>query len=428
MSRSLKIAENLFFGWTGVRPVTTRRGGDRLIMAPADGDDGENGENGENGERRSSGLPATFTNVIKILSDAYEELYAQNIKTPAAIQIKTKVCKEINKAIDLIETLRNTAGDNALTSLSELKNDLRELKEAAKAKTYAQASTVPASRPAPDPKATKVYEQRNKTRQERAKCEVTLLATTEPTKEKLLSMSYREITEGIQNAVNSNVQCDKKPKLCGVSKPTKDGTVRILCDNENEANMLRSINWETATEGLQARKPKFGIVIHGVNQDDFNTVMDPDVDRSIHQRIANENTLRISNIAPLRRKLNKDSHKHSIVIFTPDIDDADRCIKRGIYLNYCLYPAERYAPQFQITQCFNCGKFGHRASQCRQTHKTCGKCGENHTSTVECKELAPNCSNCHGHHENWHHECPTRIAERRRLKSLCVQSSLYFTP
>jgi hypothetical protein len=219
-------------------------------------------------------------------------------------------------------------------------------------------------------------------------------------------MSYKEIMEGIQSTINSNVRRDKKPILLGVSKPTMEGTVRIWCETEDEANLLWDINWETATKGFQAQKPKFGIVIHGVNKDDFNTAIDNN--KSTIERIEKGNTLPIAKVAPLRQKPNETSPKHSIVIFTTDAHAADRCIKHGIYMDYRLYPAERYTPQLEITQCFNCGKFDHRASQCRQTYKTSGKCGENHPTMEECKG-PPNCSNGHSDHENWHHECPTRI-------------------
>jgi hypothetical protein len=77
------------------------------------------------------------------------------------------------------------------------------VKEATKP-TYAQATIAPTSKPAPDPRILQVREQRNKSRQERAKCEVTLSDTTDDAKQKLLSMSYRDITEGIQTTINSN--------------------------------------------------------------------------------------------------------------------------------------------------------------------------------------------------------------------------------
>jgi hypothetical protein len=294
---------------------------------------------GANGEKQAGGDAATFSNVINFLFDVEQKLRTQNIKTAAAVKIRDEVSKEIIHAIELLETMRDGFADNAITTLPAIKEELRKLNEE-KAKTYAQATATvtPTSKSPPDPRKIKVRE-RNKTRQERAKCEVALLATTESTKERLLSMTYKEITEGIQNTINSNVQGEDKPTLLGVSKPTKDGTIRIHCETEDEANMLREINWEAATtKGIQARKPKYGIVIHGVNKDNFNTAIDNN--KPTIERIEKENTLPVAKIVPLRRKLNKESPTHSIVVFTTDAHAADRCIKRGMYLNYCLYNTE----------------------------------------------------------------------------------------
>jgi hypothetical protein len=107
----------------------------------------------------------------------------------------------------------------------------------------------------------------------------------------------------------------------------------------------------TAVEtGLQVRKPTFGI--RGIDKDDLDTAISNNNKPTI-ERIEKENSLpSIAKIVPLRQKLSKESSTHSIVIFTTDAHAADRCIKRGIYFNYSLYPAERYAPQLQTTQCF----------------------------------------------------------------------------
>jgi hypothetical protein len=59
----------------------------------------------------------------------------------------------------------------------------------------------------------------------------------------------------------------------------------------------------------------------------------------------------------------------SIVVFTEDPYAADKCIQLGMYINSRRFPAERYAPQLQITQCFNCGDYGHRAAQCKRKEK-----------------------------------------------------------
>src|SRR5579862_6104522 len=141
---------------------------------------------GEDGEKHDDGPPATFTNLMDVLQGAMNKLNKQNIKTPAAVQIKTEVCKEINNAMGLVETLRDAFGDSAMTSFStfrdeikqQIKEDIKELVTSLKEKSYAQAISAPSPKPGLDPKALKVREQKTATRQERAKYEVKLTATT----------------------------------------------------------------------------------------------------------------------------------------------------------------------------------------------------------------------------------------------------------
>jgi hypothetical protein len=368
--------------------------------------DGENGEPSPNG-------PPSISKVINILSGAYNKLNGQIVKAAAAVNTKTEVCDEVREAIKLLQGLRNTLYDEATTTLiamrdemKELKTSMKELKEATKEKTtYAQAAT-----PTPKPAL------------ERGRCDVTLIGTSDYTKKNIANSTYRHITGVIQKAINNTIQHDEKPKLLGVRKPTKDGTIRIRCETEEEANMLRDMDWEEAVEGLQAKKPKHGIVVRNVDKDNYDALIEGREDTI--KRMEKDNKLPIINFAPLLRKDDNDS----IIIFTTDPHAADRCIKRGIYVNYRLHNAQKYTPELQITQCYNCGKYNHRAAQC-QNKQRCGKCGKDNHGTRDCKHDSgkPKCSNCHGNHENWHHKCPTRTAERRRLKGLHARSSLYFT-
>ena len=387
------------------------------------------GENGENGGKDKAKRNATFSGLIELLHNTSMKIHGQNIKTPAAVKVKTEVYCDLIEAVECAKELRNALSDNAPTSFNAITEQLKELnaslKESTKVKTYAQA-TAPTPTTTHVAKTQKVREQRALLRQERAKYEVTLTTASAPdkTRKSLSTMSHKDITERFQSTINANVQQEEKPKLFGVSKATEDH-IRIRYKTEQEAKLLRQLNWETAFEGLSVRKPKYGIVIHTVPKDEFNLLID--TDKTTIERLEHENTVPIVKVAPLRRKENKKATQHhSIVIFTTDPHAADRCINHGFHINYLLYPAEKYTPQLQITQCFKCGNYGHRAAQCKQGHQ-CGRCGEDHP-THECKSKEePKCNQCNGKHENWHHECRVRITESRRLKQLGQQVSPYFT-
>ena len=108
---------------------------------------------------------------------------------------------------------------------------------------------------------------------------------------------------------------------------------------------LKEINWAKAYNGLQVRKPKFGVVIPGVPITDI----DPqNIDQETLVRIEEANkikNLKIASITPLRRKayISQDASEkpgeNSFIIFVHDPDTADRCLKSEIYIRYRNYPA-----------------------------------------------------------------------------------------
>src|SRR5579859_8136190 len=137
----------------------------------------------------------------------------------------------------------------------------------------------------------------------------------------------------------------------------------------------------------------------------------------IKQLEANNPDSNITDVTPLLRKPNTESTSNSIVIHTDNSETANQWITHQFYANYCRYTAKRYTPQLQLTQCYNCHKYGHRAKDCKEKAK-CGKCGKTEHTTKECESTAHKCSQCNKEHEAWYHHCPARITEAQRLKML----------
>src|SRR5947207_10611870 len=99
----------------------------------------------------------------------------------------------------------------------------------------------------------------------------------------------------------------------------------------------------------------------------------------------------------------KTRHR-SIVVYLNDYHTSNKCILNACYINYLHYSTERFVPQFEITQCFNCCEYGHRAANCKRNSR-CGKCARKH-NTKECNSTTVQYIHCKGPHEAWRHECP----------------------
>ena len=127
----------------------------------------------------------------------------------------------------------------------------------------------------------------------------------------------------------------------------------------------------------------------------------------------------ITRITTLMHKpKNPDAPTHSIVLFTEDPKEADQLILRNARVANRFHPAVRYTPQFQVTRCFNCQGYGHRAQVCTRKQK-CGKCSGDH-KTAECKGKKEDyrCALCQGSHSAWDNSCPWKREEINKLEYL----------
>jgi len=206
------------------------------------------------------------------------------------------------------------------------------------------------------------------------------------------------------------------PLTIGGFRKLKSNDIRFTCDSEEEANRLREIDWSKAFEGLEVRQPKFGVVFNGVPIEEINPCTD-NLD-NIAKEIGDRNGLKVVKLRTLRApsKLNPMARNNSYVVLTHDAEAADKLLKKGIFLNCRLFNTEKYTPQYQLTQCYKCQRYGHKAGHCRGKEK-CAKCGDDH-ATKDCQTDAGKCANCGDDHPAWHPDCPRRIEESERLNEL----------
>jgi hypothetical protein len=162
-----------------------------------------------------------------------------------------------------------------------------------------------------------------------------LTTTHGETKEKLVNLHPVEITKRCQHAIDfteSETEVTEKPKLNGINRITNG--IRLQCKCPEQVKALRTMEWNTAFEGLKVHKPQYGTVVPGVSTADLaHTFENEDVMTATikEQWEAANSGLTIAKITRLRRKPRVTGNgeplkTQSVVVHTEDPHAADKCI------------------------------------------------------------------------------------------------------
>ena len=356
---------------------------------------------------------------------------------------KDKVLDGLKRAIQDLEAI-DIDTQTQLTSKFETKlNNIMDKITAMERKsrtelTYSQAVQIGLEHQQDTAKAQEIRQRniqaRQRQRTEAEKYEVTLTVehANDTIKKSIAGATHEEIVRQLQATINRTTQIEPKPTIQGIQK-LKSGDIRVKCSTPNDANELKNKEWSSAYEGMEVKKPRYGIVIHRVPTEYINFDNRNMTETIQHMEQQNQSKgLKILSIVPLRKKPEnpqsnpeKQPAHQSIIVFTYDADSADACIKQGTNIKWGTYRTEKYAPQLRLTQCYNCQKFGHTARSCRN-QLTCGKCGSHDHSTSNCTSESHQCPACQGNHPSWHPQCPHRMEEANKIMDKRRSTSPYF--
>ena len=109
-------------------------------------------------------------------------------------------------------------------------------------------------------------------------------------------------------------------------------------------------------------------------------------------------------IKPAYRRKAEQTVAHMTLMLN-DVNQANKCIKEGLYIcGATIFPTRL---KQEPIQCMKCRKWGHYATECRESKNTCGTCGGDHR-TNECTELSKRyCVSCNSStHASWDRKCP----------------------
>jgi len=377
-------------------------------------------------------MEPTLENILKAMQDVYDALSETTLRKVPKDAARSKMAWAITHVKAMGEETKATQAQKRLnpteenTHLKEIWAELAEIKNAVK-QTYAQALQKPVSKSAGvsahyeskhmranghehgthhvhtmaqhEPQPSKDHEQ-DKARSEQAKKDIILTARNASDDAKVkLNTEEEAIKKSLQQLVEQN-EGSTTVKIESVRKLAKH-VVRIRCHTESDATQVRHINWEETLGGVTVVKTEYGIVLHGVPKRFMEHI------EELVAEIERANQIKVKRIAPLiKNARNPDAPTQSIVIFTESLEEANKCIDDQVIIEGRLFGTDRYTPQCQIKQCFNCQAYGHKADICKKK-PVCGKCAQEH-ETRSCASEETKCANCKDAHFAWNHQCPRR--------------------
>jgi len=385
------------------------------------------------------------TNIIQALCTIRDKLTAMRT-SGSNNAAKADILATLHEAINMAANQKRENGTELNPALepnmsdrriSNIEKDVKEIKEAilnigaAKPKTWAQIAASPGMNSGTSEIRLEVAkrERLEKAKKERAKTEVviTLRDASSDIRQHLEPMHEKAIAETLQQGIRDRLASigAADVKIRGVRKASKH-ILKVLCETEKDANTIQELKWESILDGATTLKPAYGVVIHGVPKCDIDTTMQNQ--EEIKACLESINDIKVIRTTPLMRKVrNTNAPTQSIIVFTERPEEADYCIIDGVRIENRIYPAERYVPQCQVRQCYNCQGYGHRADACTKAPK-CGKCAQEH-ETRKCNNSQDEtlvCAQCRGPHTAWHHECPKRRKESERLELMRATTPLTF--
>ena len=378
-------------------------------------------------------MEPTMENIIEVMQSVHDLLHEKVLRNEQKNNARNKMSWAIKyvKARCTPTTLQNTPEENA--GYKEIITELAEIKKAVK-QTYAQAvqkaeikNVAVTSHTGETSHASatghkhgtdhthahataQVNKEQDKCRSEEAKKDVILTTrdASDDMKKKIANIEEEAITKNLLELIQKDPRT-ANIKIQSTRKLAKH-VVRIRCHTESDAKQIREVNWKELLEGTTVMNTEYGIVMHGVpkhlmsNIEEFKTNMEC------------ANHIKVRRVSPLRRNArNPDAPTQSIVIFMESPEEANKCIDDAVIIAARLHEAQRYIPQCQIKQCFNCQAYGHKADTCKKK-TVCGKCAEEH-ETRKCTSEEMKCANCKNAHAAWSHECSKRKEISQKMET-----------
>ena len=220
---------------------------------------------------------------------------------------------------------------------------------------------------------------------------------------------YQEMCEKLESnslLMNGSLNIDKL--TCN-----RNGKSTIICETEAQKESLKKVLSRMELEPADAKIKNFFFAIFGVLRTKKSEDIVSELLRRDKERFK-EGDFEISERFPI-------SKSTDAVVFSCKESMRTAIVRRPkIYLGSRRYQLNNFV---ELTQCYKCSRFGHKANCCTEKTPSCPNCAGNH-SLKDCPiNFSPKCSNCsrvtvrETGHSSWDVRCPYRKMWIKKQKS-----------
>ena len=184
----------------------------------------------------------------------------------------------------------------------------------------------------------------------------------------------------------------------------KNGKVTILCDEEDQKDMLIDYLKNKSYDAKPIKFKNFTFSVFGIPKLKSSEQVLSELETRDSGRF-NKSGYKISDRFPI------DKAKDAIVL-SCNVEMTIKINKKPyIHLGKKIYRLQHF---IELIQCFKCSKFGHKTEECRSKNLCCPNCASEH-ELKECRtNYIPKCGNCLSldlgnlTHSSWDVRCPYR--------------------
>jgi hypothetical protein len=209
--------------------------------------------------------------------------------------------------------------------------------------------------------------------------------------------------------VSIQINTERKTEDVKAAIRLPSGDVKITFKDEGSRKKAENIPaWITKVfgPGAEIKKASYVVLVHGLDTKDIRETTE---EALLEELKADNHPIKITGAKQPLKQTRKEGGRTTLLVTVDDAASANTLCKKGLIWRYQNFAGNPYSQDSQVTRCYKCNRFGHKAKFCRE-EQTCGWCSAADHPEAECvkkrNHTDARCVNCKGEHPAWAYNCP----------------------